>query len=59
MVIKMIIIAFSTAKVHFFLMNDQAFLQLFDKIERNKKPFYDKTERNNLWYFDKTESKIA
>ena len=40
-------------------MNDQTILQLSDKIERNKKPFYDKTERNNLWYFDKTESKIA
>ena len=55
----MIIIAFFDCKGTLFLMNDQAFLQLFDKIERNKKPFCDKTERNNLWYFDKTESKIA
>lgn len=55
----MIIIAFSTAKVHFFKRMTKLFLQLFDKIERNKKPFYDKTERNNLWYFDKTESEMA
>ena len=55
----MIIIDFFDGKSTLFLMNDQAFLQLFDKIERNKKPFYDKTERYNLWYFDKTESKIA
>ena len=54
----MIIIAFFDCKGTLLLMNDQAFLQLFDKIERNKKPFYDKTERNNLWYFDKTESKL-
>ena len=55
----MIIIDFFDCKGTLFLMNDQAFLQLFDRIERNKWCFYDKTERNNLWYFDKTESKIA
>ena len=55
----MIIIAFFDCKGTLFLMNGQAFLQLFGKIERNKKPFYDKTERNNLWYFDKTESEMA
>ena len=59
MVIKMIIIAFFDCKSTLFLMNGQAFLQLFGKIERNKKPFYDKTERNNLCFFDKTESKMV
>lgn len=55
----MIIIAFFDCKSTLFLMNGQAFLQLFDKIERYKKPFYDKTERNNLCFFDKTESKMV
>ena len=55
----MIIIAFFDCKGTLFLMNDQAFLQLFDKTERNNGFFFDKTERNNLWYFDKTESEMA
>ena len=50
----MIIIAFFDCKGTLFLMNDQAFLQLFDKIERNKWCFYDKTERNNGLFLTKS-----